>query len=94
MRSRWPSSALRFLYRILFLLYAEAKPELGVLPAGAPEYDAGYSLDRLRDLVQVELPSPQARPVPTCTSRWVCCSGWSTRAHSGGSDGAVGPPRD
>ncbi|MCD2186624.1 class I SAM-dependent DNA methyltransferase [Actinomycetospora soli] len=53
--------SLRFLYRILFLLYAEASPELGVLPVGAPEYDAGYSLDRLRELVQVELVTPQAR---------------------------------
>ncbi|MGW7477072.1 class I SAM-dependent DNA methyltransferase [Nonomuraea muscovyensis] len=53
--------SLRFLYRILFLLYAEASPELGVLPVGAQEYDAGYSLDRLRELVQVELATPQAR---------------------------------
>ncbi|GAA0804542.1 class I SAM-dependent DNA methyltransferase [Spirilliplanes yamanashiensis] len=53
--------ALRFLYRILFLLYAEASPELGVLPIGAPEYDQGYSLDRLRELVQVELATPHAR---------------------------------
>ncbi|WP_141282795.1 class I SAM-dependent DNA methyltransferase, partial [Pseudonocardia hydrocarbonoxydans] len=53
--------ALRFLYRILFLLYAEASPELGVLPVGAQEYDAGYSLDRLRELVQVELATPRAR---------------------------------
>jgi hypothetical protein len=53
--------ALRFLYRILFLLYAEASPELGVLPVGAQEYDAGYSLDRLRELIQVELATPQAR---------------------------------
>ncbi|GIJ11601.1 class I SAM-dependent DNA methyltransferase [Micromonospora andamanensis] len=53
--------ALRFLYRILFLLYAEASPELGVLPVGAPEYDRGYSLDRLRELVQVELATPRAR---------------------------------
>jgi hypothetical protein len=53
--------ALRFLYRILFLLYAEASPELGVLPAGAPEYDQGYSLDRLRELIQVELTSERAR---------------------------------
>jgi hypothetical protein len=52
--------SLRFLYRILFLLYAEASPELGVLPAGAQTYDAGYSLDRLRDLVQVKLATPQA----------------------------------
>ncbi|WP_329007668.1 class I SAM-dependent DNA methyltransferase [Micromonospora rifamycinica] len=53
--------SLRFLYRILFLLYAEASPELGVLPVGAPEYDQGYSLDRLRELVQVELATPRAR---------------------------------
>lgn len=53
--------SLRFLYRILFLLYAEASPELGVLPVGAPEYDQGYSLDRLRELAQVELATPRAQ---------------------------------
>jgi hypothetical protein len=53
--------SLRFLYRILFLLYAEASPELGVLPTGAPEYERGYSLDRLRDLTLVELATPQSR---------------------------------
>lgn len=47
--------SLRFIYRIIFLLYAEASPELGVLPAGAEEYDAGYGLDRLRELALVEL---------------------------------------
>ncbi|MDX8145017.1 class I SAM-dependent DNA methyltransferase [Lentzea sp. BCCO 10_0061] len=52
--------SLRFLYRILFLLYAEASPELGVLPTGAPEYEQGYSLDRLRDLIQTSLTSPRA----------------------------------
>jgi len=52
--------SLRFLYRILFLLYAEASPELAVLPTGAPEYEQGYSLDRLRDLIQTPLTSPQA----------------------------------
>ncbi|MFD2839606.1 Eco57I restriction-modification methylase domain-containing protein [Populibacterium corticicola] len=52
--------ALRYLYRILFLLYSEASPELGVLPVGAPEYEQGYSLDRLRELCQVELTSPRA----------------------------------
>ncbi|GAB2895658.1 DNA methyltransferase [Neomicrococcus lactis] len=49
--------SLRFLYRILFLLYAEASPELGVLPKNQGEYDAGYGLERLRELVQVELPT-------------------------------------
>lgn len=52
--------SLRFLYRILFLLYAEASPELAVLPTGAAEYDQGYSLDRLRDLVQTPLTTTQA----------------------------------
>lgn len=53
--------SLRFLYRILFLLYAEASPELGVLPKNQGEYDAGYGLERLRELVQVELPSLKAQ---------------------------------
>lgn len=52
--------ALRYLYRILFLLYAEASPELGVLPVGATQYDQGYSLDRMRELVQVPITTPQA----------------------------------
>ena len=47
--------ALRFLYRILFLLYAEASPEMAVLPADVPEYEAGYGLGRLRELTLVEL---------------------------------------
>jgi len=53
--------ALRFLYRILFLLYAEASPELGVLPVGDPNYERGYSLDRLRELTLTELVTPRAR---------------------------------
>ena len=53
--------ALRYLYRILFLLYAEASPELEVLPVGAPEYAEGYSIDRLRDLALVRLDSDRAR---------------------------------
>lgn len=47
--------SLRYLYRVLFLLFAEASPELRVLPVGAPEYALGYGLDRLRELVLVEL---------------------------------------
>lgn len=49
--------SLRYLYRILFLLYAEASPELGVVPTGDPEYEAGYSVDRLRDLTLKQLTS-------------------------------------
>ncbi|MBY3794512.1 N-6 DNA methylase [Rhodococcus fascians] len=53
--------SLRFLYRILFLLYAEASPEMRVLPTGAAEYEEGYGLDRLRELTLTELISEQAR---------------------------------
>lgn len=52
---------LRYLYRILFLLYAEASPEMGVLPTGAGEYAEGYGLDRLRELALTPLNSPQAQ---------------------------------
>jgi hypothetical protein len=53
--------ALRFLYRILFLLYAEADPDLGVLPSRTEEYEQGYGLDRLRELILVDLTSEQSR---------------------------------
>lgn len=53
--------SLRFLYRILFLLYAEASPEMRVLPSGAPEYGEGYGLDRLRELTLTDLVSPTGK---------------------------------
>ncbi|WP_284981234.1 DNA methyltransferase [Arthrobacter sp. efr-133-TYG-118] len=53
--------SLRFLYRILFLLYAEASPEMAVLPVGAGEYNEGYGLDRLRELTLVNIQSPESR---------------------------------
>ncbi|SBT95379.1 hypothetical protein GA0115233_11331, partial [Streptomyces sp. DI166] len=46
--------SLRYLYRILFLLYAEARPELGILPADDSTYQTGYSIARLRELVARE----------------------------------------
>ncbi|MER5403126.1 DNA methyltransferase [Streptomyces sp. NPDC002769] len=48
------NEALRYLYRILFLLYAEARPDLDILPIKSQEYAAGYSVARLRDLVERE----------------------------------------
>jgi hypothetical protein len=53
--------SLRFLYRILFLLYAEASPEMGVLPIGAGEYNEGYGLDRLRELTLVNIQSQESQ---------------------------------
>lgn len=53
--------SLRFLYRILFLLYAEASPEMGVIPVGDERYDQGYGLDRIRELVLNPLTSEKAK---------------------------------
>ncbi|MCM3882708.1 hypothetical protein [Frankia sp. R82] len=59
---RLTREALRYLYRILVLLYAEARPELGMLPVDHPEYAEGYSLARLGDLAARRPPtSPAAR---------------------------------
>ncbi|WP_408911222.1 Eco57I restriction-modification methylase domain-containing protein [Corynebacterium gottingense] len=53
--------SLRYLYRILFLLFAEASPELQILPTGAAEYVDGYGLDRLRDYALTPPLTEQAR---------------------------------
>ncbi len=52
---------IRYMYRILFLLYIEARPELGYAPIGSEAYRLGYSLERLRDLEMLELETPEAR---------------------------------
>lgn len=52
---------LRYMYRILFLLYVEARPELGYAPMGADAYRLGYSFERLRDLETLELQTEEAR---------------------------------
>ena len=52
---------LRYLYRLIVLLYAESRPELGILPARDDAYMEGYSLDRLCELVLVELETDHAR---------------------------------
>lgn len=53
--------SLRYLYRIIVLLFAEARPELGILPSDDPDYQVGYSMARLRDTALVELHSDHAR---------------------------------
>lgn len=53
--------SLRYLYRILFLLYAEARPELDILPMKSEEYTSGYSVGRLRELVVQEKLSSASR---------------------------------
>ncbi|MEO1395549.1 MAG: hypothetical protein AAFV90_21815 [Cyanobacteria bacterium J06634_5] len=41
---------LRWVYRLLFVFYIEARPELGYIPMGSAVYREGYSLETLRDL--------------------------------------------
>ena len=53
---------LRYMYRLLFLFYIEARPELGYAPIGSDAYRKGYSLERLRELERLEhLHTPEAR---------------------------------
>ncbi|CAG9235004.1 Eco57I restriction-modification methylase domain-containing protein [Burkholderia vietnamiensis] len=51
---------LVFMYRLLFLLYLEARPELGYAPIEAAAYLKGYSIEHLRDLEDAKLQTPEA----------------------------------
>ena len=46
---------LRYMYRLLFLFYIEARRELGYAPMDSAVYREGYSLESLRELEQTEL---------------------------------------
>lgn len=52
---------LRYMYRLLFLFYIEARPELNFAPLGSLTYLKGYSLENLRDLELVPLTTDDAR---------------------------------
>lgn len=52
---------LRYMYRLLFLFYIEARPELGYAPMKSDAYRDGYSLESLRDLEMVRLETEEAR---------------------------------
>lgn len=53
---------LRLVYRLLFLFYIEARPELGYVPIQKSEiYARGYSLESLRDLELTPLNTAAAR---------------------------------
>ncbi len=55
------TECLRYMYRLLFLFYIEARPELGYAPMDSDEYLKGYSLERLRDLELVNLTTEEAK---------------------------------
>lgn len=46
---------LRYMYRLLFLFYAEANPRLNLLDLRNPIYATGYALEALRELESVPL---------------------------------------
>lgn len=52
---------LRYMYRVLFLLYIEARPELNYVPHQVEAWRTGYSLDALRDLELVKLTTEESR---------------------------------
>lgn len=52
---------LRYMYRLLFLLYAESNPRLRILDLKDPLYASGYSMEALRDLESVRLRTPHEK---------------------------------
>jgi hypothetical protein len=52
---------LRYLYRLLFLFYVEAREELGYAPMKSEEYRTGYSLESLRDAAEMDLTTEEDR---------------------------------
>ncbi len=52
---------LRYMYRLLFILYIEARPELGYIPMKSDAYRLGYSFETLRDLEIVKLNSEESK---------------------------------
>ncbi|MFH4481274.1 Eco57I restriction-modification methylase domain-containing protein [Vibrio diabolicus] len=52
--------ALRYMYRLLFLFYIEARPELGYAQMDSATYLKGYSLESLRELEMIQLTGDEA----------------------------------
>ena len=52
--------ALRYMYRLLFLFYMEARPELRYAPLDSEAYRKGYSLEHLREMELVRLNSEES----------------------------------
>ena len=59
--SQLTQECLRYMYRMLFLFYMEARPDLEFAPVKSEEYRKGYSLEKLRDLELVPLTTEESR---------------------------------
>ncbi|WP_038378469.1 hypothetical protein [Bradyrhizobium elkanii] len=55
------TECLRYMYRLLFLFYIEARPDLGFAPINAAAYASGYSLNSLRELELTPLETDEDR---------------------------------
>ena len=56
------TECVRLVYRLIFLFYIEARPELGYVPINRSDvYTRGYSLEHLRDLTLTDLHATQAQ---------------------------------
>ena len=52
---------LRYMYRILFLLFVESRKELNYVPIDNPAYATAYSFESLRDLEMIPLLTEEDR---------------------------------
>ncbi|WPL17970.1 Type I restriction-modification system methyltransferase subunit [Thiorhodovibrio winogradskyi] len=56
------TECVRLVYRLIFLFYIEARPELGYVPINASDvYTRSYSLEHLRDLTLTDLHTTEAQ---------------------------------
>jgi hypothetical protein len=55
------TECLRYMYRLLFLFFIEARPELGFAPMKSKAYRVGYSLESLRELELLPLQTDEDR---------------------------------
>ncbi len=58
---RLTTECLRYMYRLLFMFFIEARPELGFAPMKAKAYRTGYSLESLRELELVQFETDEDR---------------------------------
>ena len=59
--SELSQECLRYMYRLLFLFYIEARPDLEYAPMNSDAYRQGYSLESLRDLEMIPLHTEDSR---------------------------------